>query len=68
MIWFVDIEKGRENCRQYVEDRKLIRVVKEAGLMAEGVVEGVAAGKLHGNTSGDAEDIGSGGGVKPHVE
>jgi hypothetical protein len=62
VIWFVDIEKGRENCRQYVEDRKLIRVAKEAGLTADEVVEGT----LYENKSGDAE-VGEGG-SKRHVE
>ncbi|KAL3424921.1 hypothetical protein PVAG01_04202 [Phlyctema vagabunda] len=28
-IWFVDIDKGRENCRVYVEERKLVRVARE---------------------------------------
>ena len=46
MIWFVDVEKGRENCRKYVEERKLIRVAKESGLTTDQVVEGVATGEL----------------------
>jgi hypothetical protein len=46
VIWFVDIEKGRENCRKYVEERKLLRVAKEAGLTAEQVIEGIARGDL----------------------
>lgn len=31
VIWFVDIEKGRENCRKYVEERKVVRVEREIG-------------------------------------
>ena len=46
VIWFVDIEKGRENCRKYVEERKLLRVAREAGLTAVEVLEGVARGDL----------------------
>ena len=46
MIWFVDVEKGRENCRKYVEERKLIRVAKEAGLTTAQIVEGIATGEL----------------------
>jgi hypothetical protein len=54
VIWFVDIEKGRENCRIYVEERKLIRVAKEAGLTTEEVVQGVATGHLGVATEGMA--------------
>lgn len=42
----MDIEKGRENCRVYVEQRKLVRVAKEAGLTTDEVVDGIATGKL----------------------
>lgn len=52
VIWFVDVEKGRENCRIYVEQRKLVRVAKEAGLTTDEVVEGVAIGKLGAESSG----------------
>jgi hypothetical protein len=57
VIWFVDIEKGRENCRTYVEERKLIRVAKEVGLTTEQVIEGVAAGELVGDESSGNEGI-----------
>ncbi|KAM3073482.1 hypothetical protein ACMFMF_006688 [Clarireedia jacksonii] len=40
VIWFVDVEKGRENCRTYVEERKIVRVVREVGVAREDVVEG----------------------------
>ena len=60
MIWFVDVEKGRENCRKYVEERKLIRVAKEAGLTTDQVVEGVATGELGADdvkgTTGTSKD------------
>jgi hypothetical protein len=52
IIWFVDVEKGRENCREYVEQRKLIRVAKEAGLTTDEVVDGVATGELGGRNRG----------------
>lgn len=60
VIWFVDIEKGRENCRKYVEERKLVRVAKEAGLTADEVVEGIATGELGAkiNTSDGIEVVG----------
>ncbi|ESZ97147.1 autophagy-related protein Atg22B2 [Sclerotinia borealis F-4128] len=29
VIWFVDVEKGREDCRVYVEERKLIHQVSD---------------------------------------
>jgi hypothetical protein len=59
VIWFVDVEKGRENCRIYVEERKLMRVAKEAGLTTDQVVEGVAAGELGGEKVGSVEVDGS---------
>ena len=60
MIWFVDIEKGRENCRVYVEERKLIRVAKESGMTKEDVIEGVARGELgaEGSSSEGVEHVG----------
>ena len=51
----MDVEKGRENCRRYVEERKLIRVAKEAGLTTDQVVEGIATGQLGGNNTDDAK-------------
>jgi len=56
VIWFVDVEKGRENCRIYVEERKLIRVAKEAGLTTDEVVQGVATGDLRAE-SGSSDDV-----------
>ena len=35
-IWFVDIEKGRQDCRAYPDQRKLVRVSREAGLESDG--------------------------------
>lgn len=32
MIWFVDVEKGRENCRKFVEARKIVRITHEEGV------------------------------------
>ena len=46
VIWFVDVEKGRDNCRKYVEERKLVRVAKESGLTTDEVIDGVATGEL----------------------
>jgi len=60
VIWFVDIEKGRDNCRVYVEERKLVRVAKEAGLTTEEVVEGVMRrylGTIDSQGSLEAADI-----------
>lgn len=55
VIWFVDVEKGRENARKYFEDRKLLRVAKETGLTADQVVQGVATGEL-GVANGSGSD------------
>jgi len=55
VIWFVDVEKGRENARKYSEDRKLLRVAKESGLTADQVIQGVATGEL-GVSSGSGSD------------
>lgn len=58
VIWFVDIEKGRENCRKYVEERKLVRVAKEAGLTTDQVVGGVVNGELGTeNSTSDGGDV-----------
>jgi hypothetical protein len=51
VIWLVDVEKGRENCRKYVEERKLLRVAKEAGLTTDEVLRGVARGDLGAESS-----------------
>lgn len=37
-IAFVDIEKGREDCRRFTEQRKVDRVIAESGLSADAVV------------------------------
>jgi len=55
VIWFVDVEKGRENARKYAEDRKLLRIAKETGLTTEQVLDGVATGEL-GVASGSGSD------------
>jgi hypothetical protein len=47
----VDIEKGRENCREYVQERKLVRVAKEAGMTTDEVVGGLATGELGAESS-----------------
>ncbi|OBT71024.1 hypothetical protein VF21_10128 [Pseudogymnoascus sp. 05NY08] len=59
VIWFVDIDKGRENCRQYVEERKLLRVAKETGMTTDEVVEGISTGKLgvDNSESGEAQVV-----------
>lgn len=55
VIWFVDVEKGRENARKYSEERKLLRVAKKTGLTADQVVQGVATGEL-GVADGSGSD------------
>lgn len=58
VIWFVDVEKGRENCRVYVEERKLVRVAKEAGLTRDEIIQGVTTGGLAAeNGSSDGVEI-----------
>lgn len=39
-IAFVDIEKGRKDCRRFTEQRKVDRVVAENGLSADTIVRG----------------------------
>lgn len=39
-IAFVDIEKGREDCRRFTEQRKVDRVIAESGLSADAIVHG----------------------------
>ena len=39
-IGFVDIAKGREDCRKFTEQRKVDRVVAESGLNANDIVKG----------------------------
>lgn len=39
-IGFVNIEKGREDCRKFTEQRKVDRVVNEAGLNPDDIVKG----------------------------
>jgi len=70
VIWFVDIDKGRENCRIYVEERKLVRVAKEAGLTTEEVIEGVANGDLvaESSSSDGVEDVGVATSAKGHAD
>lgn len=66
VIWFLDIE----NCRVYVEERKLVRVAKESGLTTEEVVQGVATGELRGegSSSDGVEIVGVNAGGKGHME
>ena len=42
------MEKGREKCRTYVEERKFVRAAKEAGMSKGEVLEGAARGELIG--------------------
>ena len=44
------MEKGRENCRVYVEERKLSRMARETGMSPDDIIEGVAAGELGGSS------------------
>lgn len=39
-ICFVDIKKGREDCRKFTEQRKIDRVVAESSLNADVVAKG----------------------------
>ncbi|RDW59791.1 autophagy-related protein [Coleophoma cylindrospora] len=56
VIWFVDIDKGRENCRIYVEERKLLRVARESGLTTDQVIDGAATGDLLGEATESGGD------------
>jgi hypothetical protein len=39
-ICFVDIKKGREDCREFTEQRKIDRVVAESGLDPNDIAKG----------------------------
>ena len=52
-IWCVDIEKGRANCRRFVEERKVVRTAREAGLSEAEVLVRATQGNLATST----EDI-----------
>ncbi|KAJ5594855.1 uncharacterized protein N7459_001063 [Penicillium hispanicum] len=56
-IGFVDIEKGREDCRKFTEQRRADRVVAESGLTPGAI----ANGKIPGTSEAvpTSEDIGS---------
>ena len=47
-VWCVDVEKGRERCRIFVEERKVARAAREAGMSKGEVLDGVARGELDG--------------------
>jgi hypothetical protein len=40
VIWFVNVEKGREDARRYTEARKVDRVVAETGFGHDALVMG----------------------------
>ncbi|KAF2147575.1 uncharacterized protein K452DRAFT_217809 [Aplosporella prunicola CBS 121167] len=42
VIWFVDVEEGREACRRFVDERKMVRVAREGGEQAEELVVAVS--------------------------
>ncbi|GME37408.1 putative mfs general substrate transporter protein [Neofusicoccum parvum] len=46
VIWFVDVEKGRENYRKFMEERKLLRAARDSGRTVEEIVEGAEEGVL----------------------
>jgi len=48
-IAFVDIEKGREDCRRFAEERRISRVVAESGLSKDAIIKGAAEGELDAN-------------------
>ena len=60
-----------ERTRKYVEERKLLRVAKEAGLTADQVIEGIARGDLGAESSsgsGSVEVFGIDSSKKGHID
>ena len=55
-VWCVDVEKGRRRCREFVEERKVVRAAREAGMRREEVLEGAATGEL-GGVEGESSEI-----------
>lgn len=43
-IFFVNIPKGREDCRKFAEQRKMDRVTAESGLDANDIAKGTPSG------------------------
>jgi hypothetical protein len=54
-ICFVNIEKGREDCRKFTEQRKIDRVVAESGLDADAIAKGKQIVNIE-----DAPELGNG--------
>ncbi|KAJ5736351.1 uncharacterized protein N7483_001476 [Penicillium malachiteum] len=46
-IGFVDIEKGREDCRKFTEERKVDRVAAETGLDRDAIARGKGLGSVN---------------------
>ena len=50
VICFVNVEKGREDCKKFTERRKVDRVVAEVGINADTIAKGKGpAGNGNGN-------------------
>ena len=56
-VWCVDVEKGRLRCRDFVEERKVVRVAREAGMRREDVLEGAARGDLDIDGIGESDPV-----------
>ena len=54
-VWCVDVGKGRDNCRAFVEERSVARAARAAGMRREEVLEGAAEGTL--NIEGSATTV-----------
>lgn len=58
-IGFVDIEKGREDSRNFTEQRKMDRVAAETGLSPDAIVKG--KGSVGNGEDAEASGAGSSG-------
>lgn len=59
-IFFVDVEKGREDSRKFVEARKLARVSAESGLSEDAILKGVVDEDQMAKARAEAEGVKSG--------
>ncbi|KAI5782573.1 autophagy-related protein 22-like protein [Geopyxis carbonaria] len=51
-VWFVDVEKGRDDGRQWAEKRKVVMVARAVGVEADEVVNSAREGRNLGESTG----------------
>lgn len=59
-ILFIDVEKGRADCRKFVEARKLARVSAESGISKDAILKGAVDEDQLAQARAEAEGMKSG--------